>query len=73
MGARTYLGLMKYLLSFLLCLAWAGGALAEVSLRFQTPGAGEDLREDILTASLLRQVEGEDAQEFLAAAQADYG
>ena len=69
---KAYLGNMKYLLCAFFFIASGTGAWAEVSLRFQMPGAGEALRDDLLAASLLRQVEGEDAQELLAAAHADY-
>lgn len=64
---------MRNLLIVFLFLGSASGALAEVSLRFQTPGASEALRGDILASSLLRQVEVDDPIELLAAAQADYG
>lgn len=65
--------------SVLVLVLWvllgAAPVRAEIGFLFETPGAGSALREDLLAASLLREVRVEgvtDPQELLAAAQADY-
>lgn len=49
-------------------------SLAEPRYTFQTPGAGDDLRDALVASSLVMATRGQDtdAQELLAAAQADY-
>jgi translocation and assembly module TamA len=62
------------LLSVTFCLM-AGMALAQVGLRFEAPGASDDLRAALLAASRSQAVAGEPgppAQDILAAARSDY-
>ena len=69
---------MQFKQFFIALSAWlllASLAFGETRIRFEIPGAGDSLRDDIINASLLAaaRAEGTDApQDLLAAAQADY-
>lgn len=63
-------------LALLILAPLATPAVALERLVFRTPGADEDLREDLISSSLVAEAAQEgvdDPQELLAAAQADYG
>ena len=65
--------MLRVFLVFLLACLVPGLAAAETRISFQTPGASDDLRDDLRAASLTVSTgRNGTAQDLLAAAQADY-
>lgn len=67
--------IQQFFLAFAAGLILASTSAAETRIRFETPGAGDGLRDDIINASLLATARAEgttEPQDLLAASQADY-
>ena len=67
--------LRHFIVATLLWLSLAASGVAQTRIQFETPGAGDSLRDDIINASLLATARSEGdktPQDLVAAAQADY-